>query len=39
YAAAWQRGGPFPTLLEWDTAIPPMPVALAELARASTVRR
>jgi uncharacterized protein (UPF0276 family) len=38
YAAAWQLGGPFPTLLEWDSAIPPMPVALAELARAHTVR-
>jgi uncharacterized protein (UPF0276 family) len=38
YAAAWQLGGPFPTLLEWDASIPAMPVALAELARASEVR-
>ncbi|HET8932522.1 MAG TPA: DUF692 domain-containing protein [Polyangiales bacterium] len=38
YAAAWQQGGPFPTLLEWDAAIPPMPVALAELERANEVR-
>lgn len=38
YAAAWQLGGPFPTLLEWDRSIPSMPVALAELARAGKVR-
>jgi uncharacterized protein (UPF0276 family) len=34
YAAAWQRGGPFPTLLEWDARIPPLPEVLAELGRA-----
>jgi uncharacterized protein (UPF0276 family) len=38
YAAAWRMGGPFPTLLEWDDAIPPMPDALAELERARAVR-
>lgn len=38
YRHAWQRGGPFPTLLEWDAAIPPMPEVLAELARAAQVR-
>jgi uncharacterized protein (UPF0276 family) len=38
YLAAWQRGGPFPTLLEWDGNIPSMPQALEELARARTVR-
>jgi uncharacterized protein (UPF0276 family) len=39
YAAAWRRGGPFPTLLEWDAAIPDMPVLLAELERGRALRR
>jgi len=34
YAHAWKQGGPFPTLLEWDERIPPMPEALAELEKA-----
>jgi uncharacterized protein (UPF0276 family) len=34
YRRAWQVGGPFPTLIEWDAAIPEMPVLLAELERA-----
>lgn len=38
YAYAWRRGGPFPTLLEWDAAIPTMPVVLDELAKASIAR-
>jgi len=38
YAHAWNRGGPFPTLLEWDAKIPPLPVLLAELAKARLVR-
>lgn len=38
YRAAWQLGGPFPTLIEWDAAIPPMPEVLAQLERARTVR-
>lgn len=38
YQSAWRRGGPFPTLLEWDARIPPMPVVLAELARAMEFR-
>ncbi|HVW24658.1 MAG TPA: DUF692 domain-containing protein [Polyangiaceae bacterium] len=38
YRHAWNRGGPFPTLLEWDDAIPPMPEALAELDKARAVR-
>lgn len=38
YADAWRRGGPFPTLLEWDERIPPLPDALAELARAKGAR-
>ena len=38
YADAWQSGGPFPTLLEWDERIPPLPEVLAELAKASRVR-
>ena len=38
YQTAWQLGGPFPTLLEWDARIPSMPDTLAELFRARTVR-
>jgi len=38
YRSAWQRGGPFPTLLEWDARIPPMPVLLAELEKVRQVR-
>ena len=38
YARAWKIGGPFPTLLEWDAHIPPMPEVLAELAKAALVR-
>lgn len=38
YALAWRMGGPFPTLLEWDDAIPAMPACLAELAKARSVR-
>ena len=39
YAEAWKRGGPFPTLLEWDDRIPGMPVLLAELDRAKEIRK
>lgn len=39
YAQAWRLGGPFPTLLEWDANIPPLPEVLAELGRAREVRR
>ena len=39
YADAYRRAGPFPTLLEWDANIPPMPVMLEELDRAREVRR
>jgi uncharacterized protein (UPF0276 family) len=38
YAAAWKLGGPFPTLIEWDDAIPAMPELLAELERARRAR-
>lgn len=38
YFEAWKLGGPFPTLLEWDDAIPPMPVVLDELAKARRAR-
>ena len=38
YARAWEMGGPFPTLLEWDERIPSLDEALAVLARARTVR-
>lgn len=34
YERAWQRGGPFPTLLEWDEHIPPFPALLGELSLA-----
>lgn len=38
YRSAWQRGGPFPTLVEWDDAIPPLPELLSELSKARQVR-
>ncbi|RYE86014.1 MAG: DUF692 domain-containing protein [Myxococcales bacterium] len=38
YAEAWRLGGPFPTLLERDERIPPVPDLLAELARARQER-
>ncbi len=38
YAYAWKQGGPFPTLLEWDDAIPTFDVMLAELHKAKAVR-
>ncbi len=38
YREAWQLGGPFPTLLEWDASIPPLPEVLAELRKAEQVR-
>jgi len=38
YARAWELGGPFPTLLEWDEKIPPLDEVLAVLARARTAR-
>jgi uncharacterized protein (UPF0276 family) len=38
YRTAWELGGPFPTLLEWDEHIPPLPEVIAELHRARLVR-
>ena len=38
YRQAWAMSGGFPTLLEWDDRIPPMPVVLAELDKARKVR-
>jgi uncharacterized protein (UPF0276 family) len=38
YGDAWRRGGPFPTLVEWDAAIPELPVLLGELDRAQRTR-
>ncbi|MFO0614666.1 MAG: DUF692 domain-containing protein [Polyangiaceae bacterium] len=38
YARAWALGGPFPTLLEWDDHVPPLPEVLEELAKARAVR-
>lgn len=35
YGDALARTGPRPTLIEWDTRIPPLPVLLAEAARAN----
>jgi uncharacterized protein (UPF0276 family) len=37
YAHAIARLGPRPTLIEWDTDVPPLPVLLAEAARADRV--
>lgn len=37
YAHVIARGGPRPTLIEWDTDVPPLPVLLAEAARASAI--
>lgn len=37
YAAAIARFGPVPTLLEWDTDLPPLPVLLAEADKARTL--
>lgn len=34
YADAWRRGGPFPTVLEWDDNIPKLSDAVAHLQRA-----
>jgi uncharacterized protein (UPF0276 family) len=38
YREAWALGGPFPTLLEWDDQVPPLPEVLAEVAKAASVR-
>ena len=38
YRDTYQKHGPFPTLLEWDERIPPLPEVLAELDKARTVR-
>jgi len=38
YREAWRRGGPFPTLLEWDDHIPTLDVAVGVLRRALEVR-
>lgn len=38
YRDAYRAHGPFPTLLEWDDHIPPLPRVLEELEKARTVR-
>lgn len=38
YRHAWELGGPFPTLLEWDDKIPEFPVVFAELEKARRAR-
>jgi uncharacterized protein len=38
YATAWQQGGPFRTLLEWDDNMPTFDVLQAQLARARTMQ-
>jgi uncharacterized protein (UPF0276 family) len=37
YAAALERFGPVPTLIEWDTDLPPLDVLLAEAAQAGAI--
>ena len=37
YAEAVARFGPVPTLIEWDTDVPPLEVLMDEAARAATV--
>jgi uncharacterized protein (UPF0276 family) len=37
YAEALARFGPVPTLIEWDTSVPPMAVLLEEAAHAATL--
>ncbi|MGH6717235.1 MAG: multinuclear nonheme iron-dependent oxidase, partial [Bradyrhizobium sp.] len=37
YAEALARFGPVPTLIEWDTNVPPLDVLLDEAARATAV--
>jgi len=39
YREAWEMGGPFPTLFEWDASIPPLSVVLREIERIREVRR
>lgn len=39
YARALTRFGAVPTLIEWDTAVPPLPVLLEEAATAGTLAR
>ena len=38
YADAWRRGGPFPTVLEWDDDIPSFVTVVSELSRISRSR-
>lgn len=38
YDLAIRRFGPRPTLVEWDTALPPLPLLLAQAARADAIR-
>lgn len=37
YAHTIHRGGPRPTLIEWDTDVPPLPDLVAEAARATAI--
>ena len=37
YAHTIARGGPRPTLIEWDTDVPPLPELIAEAARADAI--
>ena len=38
YNYAWKKGGPFPTLLEWDQKIPSLETVLAEINKAVQIR-
>jgi len=39
FAHALRRFGPVPTLVEWDTALPPLAVLLGEAEQASALLR
>ena len=39
YQYAWHKGGPFPTLIEWDENIPDLNTVLLEAKRAKQVRQ
>ena len=39
YKYAWQKGGPFPTLIEWDEHIPDIEIILLEVEKARQIRQ
>ncbi|HEX7665850.1 MAG TPA: DUF692 domain-containing protein [Polyangiaceae bacterium] len=38
YRRAWKRGGPFPTMIEWDANVPPLADVLAEIEKIEEAR-